>query len=92
MIDPELEIARSTAAGREMLAVWEAAKRRQTGEDNLAKSIELTEMTRSLRKAGLRAEHPEATDAQIERMFSDELLAIHGYTRAELDEMVGEAT
>jgi hypothetical protein len=40
--------------------------RQRTGEQRLKIALDLHEMTRNIARAGIRRQHPEATDAEVE--------------------------
>lgn len=80
----ETQIAMETAAGREWLDVWRQTVSRITGEQKVAKAFELTEMTREIMREGIRANHPDTTDKQIQRIYIDRLLSFHGLSLGEI--------
>jgi hypothetical protein len=51
--------------------------RRMTPEERLKKSWELTELTRQLLREGLRNRHPNASEAEISKMYLTRLLECH---------------
>ena len=79
-IDLEDRIAMQTESGREMLRVLAEVRGRMTGPERVAKAFELTESTRQTMREGIRRRHPEATEAELKRMFADALLGCHGMT------------
>ncbi len=87
----EDRMAAETAAGREALRVWRETLRRMTGEQRLIKALELTETTRQIMRAGIRHQHPEATDEQIQTMYIDRLLGYHGLSLAKVRKLQAEA-
>ncbi|TWT88037.1 hypothetical protein [Neorhodopirellula pilleata] len=74
MHDHELEIANSTAAGREALALRLRILQSLTPEQKLMKSFELTELTRQTMRAGIRRDHPDATQPELDWLCADRLL------------------
>ena len=80
----ETQIAMETAAGREGLDVWRETVSRMTGEQKIAKAFELTEMTREIMREGIRTNHPDATEKQIQRIYIDRLLSFHGLSLEEI--------
>ena len=80
----ERQIAMSTEAGREGLAVWEHLMREMTGSQKVAKAFELTELTRQTMRAGIRRQNPDATEDEIQEMFVDRLLRYNGTSLAEV--------
>ena len=80
----ERQIAISTAAGREGLAVWQQVMESMPGERKVAKAFELTEMTRQFMRAGIREANPNASEAEIQEMVVDRLLHYHGTSLAEV--------
>ncbi|MEM9586432.1 MAG: hypothetical protein AAGA03_04055 [Planctomycetota bacterium] len=80
----EDRIASETEAGREALEVWRQVNRGMTGEQRLQKAFELTESTRQIMRAGLRARNPNASDEEIQAMYVDTLLGYHGTSLAEI--------
>ena len=80
----ERQIATSTAAGREGLAVWDRVTRSMTGEQRVAKAFELTELTRQFMRAGIREANPDADEARIQELYVDRLLHFHGTSIAEV--------
>ena len=83
--DLELRIAKSTAAGRESLRVLREARSRLTEEQRLNKSFELTEMTRQLMRAGMRDQHPEWSEDELQRNYVNRLLGYHGYSLEKIE-------
>lgn len=47
--------------------------RRMTPEQRLLKAFELSEMSRDLTRAGLRERFPDASDAEINRLYLERL-------------------
>ena len=90
--DLELRFAKSTAAGRESLRVLKEARSRLTDEQRLNKSFELTEMTRQLMRAGLRADHPEWSEEQLHRHYVNRLLGYHGYSLEQAEQLRSESS
>ncbi len=80
----EDQIASQTAAGREGLAVWQRVIHSMTGPDKVAKSFELTEMTREIMRAGIRSQHPDASEEEIRDLYVDRLLRYNGTTLEEV--------
>lgn len=80
----ERQIAMSTDAGREGLAVRDTVMRSMTGEQKVAKAFELTETTRQIMRAGIRAANPDASEAELQEMYVDRLLHFHGTSLAEV--------
>ena len=80
----ERQIAMSTEAGREGLAVWQHVLESMAGERKLAKAFELTEMTRQLMRDGIREANPDASEAQIQELYVDRLLQYQGTSLAEV--------
>ncbi len=78
----EHQMAASSAAGREALAVMERVSRSLSGAQKVAKAFELTEMSRQFMLAGIRVTHPEASDAVIRALYVDRLLSYHGTSLA----------
>ena len=74
-IDLERQIALSTAAGREALAIQRRVIASLSPERRFMKSFELTETARQIMREGLRMRHPEADEATIERLAADQLLS-----------------
>ena len=89
--DLEYKIARSTAAGRESLAVLKRARSRLTDEQRLNKSFELTELTRQLMRAGMRADHPEWSERELQKRFVDRILGYHGLSLERIEELRQES-
>lgn len=86
----EHRLASATATGREALAVMERISRSLTGSQKVAKAFELTEMSRQIMRAGIRAAHPDASEEQIQSLYVDRLLSYHGTTLAQLREQQRE--
>lgn len=86
----EYQIAKSTAAGREALDVWERLMREMPPEKKLEKAFELTELTRQTMRAGIRDNYPEATEEEIQEMYVDRLLSYHGTSLAEIRKLQAE--
>lgn len=86
----EARIAAETEAGREALAVWRETLRRMSGEQRIGKVFELTETARQFMRAGIRHQHPEATEEQIHAMYIDRLLGYHGLSLAKVRQMQAE--
>ena len=84
MISREDRIAMQSEHGREMLRVRREIWRKMTPSKRLEKAFRLTEELREFARAGLRARFPDATESEIRRMHADQLLAIHGTSRAEI--------
>ena len=80
----EHQIAMETEAGREGLAVWRSVVRSMTGPEKVAKSFELTEMTRQIMRAGIRSQNPDASEYDIHEMYVGRLLQQHGTSLAEV--------
>jgi len=80
----EHQLLRETAAGREALAVMKRVSRSLSGEQKVAKAFELTEMTRQIMRAGIRAAHPDASEQQIQDIYVDRLLRFNGTSLAEV--------
>ena len=80
----EHQIAMETEAGREGLAVWRRVVKSMTGPQKVAKAFELTEMTRQIMRAGIRRQHPDAGESEIDEMYVDRLLQYHGTSLAEV--------
>ena len=59
---------------REALRRRFAALRRLSPRERLALMDDLTGLARALTREGLRRRHPEATPAEIEEMFADQVL------------------
>ncbi len=78
----EHRIAASTAEGREALAVMQRVSRSMTGAQKVAKAFELTEMSRQVMLAGIRAMHADASENQIRELYVDRLLSYHGTSLA----------
>ncbi|QDV46663.1 hypothetical protein Enr13x_65720 [Stieleria neptunia] len=74
----EDRIAAETEAGRESLRVWRNIWRNMTGEQRIAKAFQLTEEVRQVMRAGIRSRNPEASEAQIQHLYVNQLLAAHG--------------
>jgi len=74
----EDKLAASSPGGRDGLAVWHQIMQEMPGEQKVAKSFELTELTRQIMRAGIRETHPEATEAVIQQIFVDRLLGLQG--------------
>lgn len=55
-----------------------------SGPQKVAKAFELTEMTRQIMRAGIRRQHPDATESEIHEMYVDRLLQYHGTSLAEV--------
>jgi hypothetical protein len=47
--------------------------RRMTPEQRLAKAIELSELSRSLMRAGLRERYPQASEAELHTLYTQRL-------------------
>ena len=80
----ETRILCETEGGREAQEVWERVQDRMTGEQRLMKVFELNEMARQLMRAGIAADHPQASEEELQRLYLDQMLAIHGTSLAEL--------
>lgn len=80
----EHQIAMETNAGRESLAVWRRVIRSMPGPQRVAKAFELTEMTRQIMRAGIRRQHPDASESEIQEIYVDRLLQYHGTSLAEI--------
>ena len=87
IIDGEADIARQTEAGREMLRVLNEVRRKQTGEQRIAKAFELTEMTRQTMRAGLRQQNPDLTEEEFQRLYVNRLLSFHGLSLEKIERM-----
>ena len=53
--------------------------RAMTPAQRLEKSFELTEYARGLMKDGMRARHPEMSEAELHRAYVKQLLSLAGY-------------
>jgi Rv0078B-related antitoxin len=53
------------------------ALRRLTPEQRLLKAFELTELSRELFRAGLRQRFPEASEAELQRIYLERLEKCH---------------
>ena len=53
------------------------ALRRLTPEQRLLKAFELTELSRELLRAGLRQRFPEASEAELQRIYLERLERCH---------------
>ncbi len=82
----ENRILQESQAGREALEVWRRVVRGMSGEQKVVKAFELTEMTRQLMRAGLRHQHPLASEEEIHELFVDRLLHYNGTSLAEVRE------
>ena len=82
----ENQILLESEAGRESLEVWRRIVKAMSGEQKVAKAFELTEMTRQLMRAGLRHQHPQASEEEIHEMVVDRLLRYNGTSLAEVRE------
>jgi len=51
--------------------------RRMTPEQRLQKAWELTESTRELLRAGIRQRHPDTSEADLDRIYLEQLQACH---------------
>jgi hypothetical protein len=80
----ENQIAMATEAGRESLAVWRGVVRSMSGPQKVAKVFELTEMTRQIMREGIRKQHPDAGESEIQEIYVDRLLRYHGTSLAEV--------
>ena len=80
----EDRLAASTAGGREGLAIWKQIMCTMSGEQKVAKSFELTEITRQIMRAGIREANPGASEETIQRIFVERLLGFQGISLAEL--------
>jgi len=80
----ETQIAMETKAGREGLAVWRRTLGQMTGEQKVEKAFELTELTRQIMRDGIRADHADATEEHIQRIYVDRLLSFHGLSLDEI--------
>ena len=80
----ERQIAMSTEAGREGLAVWDQVMRSMTGDQKVAKAFELTEATRQIMRAGIRSANLDASETEIQEMYVDRLLRYHGTSLAQV--------
>ena len=74
----EDQLAATSPGGREGLAISDRIMREMSGEQKIAKSFELTEMTRQIMRAGIREAHPDATEEEIQRIYVARLLQIQG--------------
>ena len=74
----EIQLAMETEAGREAIEVWYRVQKGLTGAQKVAKSFELTELTRQTMRAGLRKRYPDATETKIQEIYVDRLLSFHG--------------
>jgi hypothetical protein len=88
----ERQIATSTKAGREGLAVWDHVMRSMTGERKVAKAFELTGTTRQIMRAGIRSANPDASEAEIQELYVDRLLHYHATSLAEVRRKQGESS
>ena len=86
-VDLEDRIAMQTEAGREMLRVRDRIRAGMTGPEKIAKSFELTELTRQTMRAGIRSRNPDADEDELQRLYVDAVLRCHGLSLAELDRM-----
>ena len=73
-----------SAAGREGLAVWRRTVKRMSREQKIAKAFELTELTREMMREGIRADHPDATEPEIQQIYVDRLLSFHQLSLAQI--------
>lgn len=80
----ERQIAMSSEAGREGLAVWDRVMRTMSGEQKIIKVFELTEMTRRWMRAGIREANPDAAEAEIEELYLERMFQFHGLKRSEI--------
>ncbi|MEZ6136564.1 MAG: hypothetical protein R3C53_16840 [Pirellulaceae bacterium] len=80
----EHELLAASESGREALRVMEQVSRSMSGEEKLAKAFELTEISRQIMRAGIRANNPDASEAEIQRQYVDRLLSYHGTSLAQL--------
>lgn len=85
--DHEITLAKETAAGREALEVLRRVRGRMTNEQRLEKAFELTETTRRFMRAGLKANHPELNEQQIQKLYVDRILSYHGLSFAKIEAM-----
>ena len=67
----------SGAQSRPNHRVYIEALRRLTPEQRLLKAFELTDMSRALFRDGLRARFPQASDAELERIYLERLEKCH---------------
>jgi hypothetical protein len=74
----EDQLAVSSHGGREGLAIWHQIMQEMPGEQKVAKSFELTELTREIMRAGIRDAHPHASEEVIQQIFVDRLLSLQG--------------
>ena len=86
----EYQIAMSTDAGREAIAVWQRIMREMPPEKKLEKAFELTELTRQTMREGIRMAHPEASEEELQRMYVDRLLSYHGTSLEEIRKLQAE--
>jgi len=85
--DHETAIAKQSAAGREALEVLRRVRSQLTNEQRLEKAFELTETTRQIMRAGLRAMHPELDEQQLQKLYVERILSYHGLSLAKIEAM-----
>ena len=85
--DLEETIARSTPAGRETLQMLHEARQRISDEQRFMKSFELTELTRQIMKPGIRHDHPQWSELEVNRHDVDRLLSYHGLSLEKIDRL-----
>ncbi len=88
----ERQIAMETEAGREGLRVWQQTLRDLPPERRIMKAFELTEMARQAMKAGLRAQHPDASEQTIQELYVDRLLGHHGLSLQKIRQLQAQAS
>lgn len=70
-----------------MLRVLDEVRRKQTGEQRIAKAFELTEMTRQTMRAGLREQNPDLNEDEFQRLYVNRLLSFHGFSLEKIEQM-----
>ncbi len=80
----EDQLAATSPGGREGLAIRDRIMREMSGEQKIAKSFELTEMTRQIMRAGIREAHPDATEEEIQRIYVARLLQHQGISLTQI--------
>ena len=76
----EHQIALESEAGREAQRLWLKMLREMPGEVKLKKACEITDHVRSLMRAGLKEQNPDLSEEELQEMYVDRLLGIHGWS------------
>ena len=91
IIGREELIARETQAGRQGLAVYVKALRELTPEGRIARAFRLTEEVKQIAIAGIRSRNPDASEEEVQQIYVNQKLAIHGTSLEEIRQEQKEA-